>query len=596
MCGIAGAFHFKKQNSSKLNIKELVEIRDNMYMRGPDSCGLWFSNEDNVALAHRRLSIIDTSELGSQPMKSKDGNIIIVFNGEIYNFLDLKIELEKKGYCFSTKTDTEVLINLYIEYGADFVYHIRGMFSIAIWDNYKKGILLIRDHFGIKPLYYSESNGEIIFASQVKALLKSTNIDKSLSYAGQVSYFLWGSIQDPFTLYNGIKSLEAGTYMWISDKGNKEITKYYNLSKKIIECEKNTETNLSQINYELLESIIDDSVSRHLLSDVPVGLFLSSGLDSSILAEYSSRHIKNIKAITLSNDNNFEETKLAKKTAQKFGMNHLLYNISKNEIESEFENIMHFMDQPSIDGINTYFISKYAVKSGLKVAISGLGGDELFRGYNTFSRTKKLVDIFSILSFFPIQGLTSLSLKINKNINSKFEYIGKYANTYSGAYFLQRALFLPNQLYDFMDNDIVNEGLIQLRNINNLNNIIEGITDNNNKISALEFTMYMRNQLLRDSDWAGMAHSLEIRVPFVDKNLFEYSISILTRQENLKKSEIFSKISDLDEVYFNRKKTGFSFTKVNQIKDTKNIIKKELELNKESSKIIFKYFNSNMLY
>ena len=592
MCGIAGSFHFVNQKSSILNIDELVEIRDSMYMRGPDSYGLWFSKDDNVALAHRRLSIIDISELGSQPMKSKDGNIVIVFNGEIYNYLELKINLEKKGYLFHSKTDTEVLINLYIEYGLDFVNHIRGMFSIALWDNIKKGILLVRDHFGIKPLYYSEHDGEILFASQVKALLKSKKIDKSLSYAGQVSYFLWGSIQDPFTLYNGIKALEAGTYMWVTKNGEKEIKNYYNLSKKIIEIENSSINYTSKLDFDLLKRTFDDTVSKHLLSDVPVGLFLSSGLDPSILAEFSSNKINNIKAITLNYENKFNESELANKTAIQFNLNHKNYNISKSEIKGEFDKIMNYMDQPSIDGINTYFISKYAVKSGLKVAISGLGGDELFRGYNTFKRTKKLVDIFSILSFFPIQGLTNVTLNLNKSLNSKLQFIAKYSGTYPGSYLLQRSLFLPEQLYDFMDKEIVSEGLLQLRNINKLNDIIEGIYNNKSKISALEFTMYMRNQLLRDSDWAGMAHSLEIRVPFVDKILFEQSISILSSNKTLNKSQIFSKISNLNNDYFKRKKTGFSFPKVNQILSNEDKSRNELEQNKASSKIIFyKYKN-----
>ena len=299
MCGVAGIFSYRN-NATPVQSQELCVIRDYMYNRGPDAFGLYISDNKQIGLAHRRLSIIDLSEAGIQPMFTEDKRFAIVFNGEIYNFQSLKKGLENKGVVFRSQSDTEVLLKLYAEYGEKMLSLLRGMFAFAIWDELEQTLFVARDHLGIKPLYYSFQNGVFRFASQVKALLAGQHIKTTLSAAGQVGFFLWGHIPEPFTLYNEIKSLPAGSYLKMrSGEIPRLPISFWQLNTIWQQVAQNPRHLSLPEQRDYLREVLKDSVAHHLIADVPVGVFLSSGLDSTTLTALTAENNQSVQTITL---------------------------------------------------------------------------------------------------------------------------------------------------------------------------------------------------------------------------------------------------------------------------------------------------------
>ena len=283
MCGLAAIFRYRS-DAAPVDRDELLRIRDAMLSRGPDGEGLWVSEDRRIGLAHRRLAIIDPSASGAQPMATADGGLRIVFNGEIYNYRELRQRLETRGYRFQSGSDTEVLLQLYQEYGHDMVRHLRGMYAFALWDGRQRGLFLARDPFGIKPLYIADNGNTVRVASQVKALLAGGAIDTTPEPAGHVGFYLWGHVPEPYALYKGMRALPAGTSLWIDAEGKKESRKFFNISEELARADA---TRLSITREEMqdrLRAALLDSVRHHMVADVPVGVFLSAGLDSTTLA------------------------------------------------------------------------------------------------------------------------------------------------------------------------------------------------------------------------------------------------------------------------------------------------------------------------
>jgi len=507
MCGIVGQFVYK--NSGPLVQKtELLKIRDSMIPRGPDGEGLWISRDKKIGFAHRRLSIIDLSPTGSQPMSTVNGLIHIVFNGEIYNYRDLRKGLEDKGYHFQSNSDTEVLLHLYEEKGLEMVHDLRGMYAFGLWDAKKQGLFLCRDPFGIKPLYYSDNGTSIRFASQVKALLAGGNINTSPDPAGHVGFFLFGHLPDPHTLYKEIRALPAGSLIWIDKNSVGQPKCFFNIGDELSIAKANGSTIEPEEALVNLRSALMDSVRYHMIADVPVGIFLSSGLDSSTLVALASELVGDkLRTITLK-FNEFEgtdndESPLAEVVAKHYGTKHHTRQISSKDFKSNFDKIIASMDQPTIDGINTFFVSQVTAESGLKVCLSGVGGDEIFGGYSTFNQIPKLVNLTKMIPgakhFGKIFRLLSSSL-IKKFTSPKYAGIFEYGTSHGEAYLLGRGLFMPWELPDFLDVDFVRQGWRELQPIVRLEKTIENIDSDYHKISALELTWYMRNQLLRDTD------------------------------------------------------------------------------------------------
>ena len=568
MCGIAAIFAYESQSPS-VDREELLRIREAMRVRGPDGSGSWLSQNGRVGLAHRRLAIIDLSESGAQPMSDESGRLHITFNGEIYNYRTLRAELEAKGYRFRSTSDTEVLLYLYAEKGQNMVQHLRGMYAFALWDEQQQGLFLARDPFGIKPLYYADDGKTLRVASQVKALLQGGGISTSPETAGQVGFFLWGHVPEPYTLYKEITALPAGSSLWIGRSGKKILNKFCEISTEIAKCSPATSGTKDQQaqSIQALHDALFDSVRHHLLADVPVGVFLSSGIDSTTLTALVSEVAPaSLRTVTLgfkeyegtAND----ETPLSERVARQYGAEHQTKWISRHEFQDCLDHILKVMDQPSVDGVNTYFVSKVTAETGLKVALSGLGGDELFGGYNSFHQIPKLVHSLKWLSNFPRIGQTFrwISAPVVKQMTSpKYAGIFEYSSSYAGAYLLRRGLFMPWELPEILDAEIVKEGLEKLQTLENLHQTFEQISDDRLKVSALESCWYMRSQLLRDSDWAGMAHSLELRVPLVDIALLRNILHLGQQYGFLNKSAFAeTPAQPLPREVVTRRKTGFS--------------------------------------
>lgn len=560
MCGIVAIFNYL--DSSKVDKSELLRISDSMKSRGPDDSGVWI--EDGIGLAHRRLSIIDVSKSGHQPMTLLDNSLRIVFNGEIYNYKEIRKNLEKKGFVFFTNSDTEVLLNLYKYKGRKMVDDIRGMYAFAIWDKNLRGLFLARDPYGIKPLYYSDNGKVIRIASQVKSLLAANTIDKKYNPAGLVGFYLLGSIPEPFTMYEHIKPLRAGSVLWIDHRGVYEES-FFSISKLLARPYVNTHDDTESNTKELTE-ILSESISAHLISDVPVGVFLSGGLDSATLTAHASSCIDKIETITLGfkelQGSVNDETLLAESLAKYYKTEHNTIWIGRDDFRDEESKIFSAMDQPSIDGINTYFVSKAASELGLKVALSGIGGDEIFAGYPSFKQIPSIVNKLKIFkkSQFIGEAFRYISNPIFKKFSStKYAGMLEYGHSYGGAYLLRRGLYMPWELYEVLDPEIVNEGLKRLGLISRFEGCMNNIDNERLKITALESTWYMKNQLLRDSDWAGMAHSLEIRTPLVDIKLLEKLIPLMHSSHPPGKINMANTgEKKIPNHILNRKKTGFT--------------------------------------
>jgi asparagine synthase (glutamine-hydrolysing) len=527
MCGINGIFAYHSASNAPQEA-ELLRTREAMRARGPDGSGAWWSTDRRCGMGHRRLSIIDLSDRASQPMASDDGRFVVVFNGEIYNYPQLRTELEMDSAHFRTTSDTEALLHLYARHGAEMVHRLRGMFAFAIWDQERRSLFLARDPYGIKPLYTSNDGWTFRFASQVKALLAGGHVSHDPEPAGVVGFHLFGSVPEPFTLYRDVRGLPAGHTQWVDAEGPREPKPFANLAEVLA---KGAASPLPAA--ELREQVragVLDSVRAHLLADVEVGLFLSAGVDSgALLGLMRDLGQEKIRTITLAFEEfrgtSDDEAPLAARVSEHYGAQHIVRRLSEKEFVEDLPQILEAMDQPSIDGVNAWFVSKAANEAGLKVAISGLGGDELLGGYPSFLDLPRWRRRFGLLAGVP--GLGPFARKLVGCVAPGFSRtrpkalgVLEHSGTWAGTYLLRRGLFLPNELPDVMDAEIAHEGLRRLKPLRRLAaSLTPDPSSDVARVCVLESAHYMRNQLLRDADWAGMAHSLEIRVPLVDFTL-----------------------------------------------------------------------------
>jgi asparagine synthase (glutamine-hydrolysing) len=561
MCGIAAIFAYDPA-APAVDRAELVNIRDAMTARGPDGSGAWFSTDGKAALGHRRLSIIDLSPGGAQPMASQNGARVVTFNGEIYNYRELRARLEQKGCRFQSASDTEVLLHLYAEKGEGMVLDLRGMYAFAIWDAAKQGLFLARDPYGIKPLYYADDGKTFHAASQVKALLGAGAIDTSPEPAGHVGFFLWGHVPEPFTLHRGIRALPAGTSLWVGRDGPGQPRRFCGISEILAQAETSRSPRPDR---ERLRSSLQDSVRHHLIADAPLGLFLSSGLDSATLTGLAAREGGTLRTVTLGFDEfrgtANDETALAEKVARQYGSVHETVWVTGADFHSRGESLFSAMDQPTIDGVNTYFVSLAARRASLKVALSGLGGDELFGGYPSFHEIPRVVGALGLFRHCGAVGRAArvLSAPLLKRMTSpKYAGLFEYGGAYAGAYLLRRGLFMPWELPGLLDPEMARQGWRDLQPILCLEETLKGLSNPRLKVSALESCWYMRNQLLRDSDWAGMAHSLEIRMPLVDVQLLRQISPLLAGDAPPNKQDMASTPAPrLPDEILHRRKTGF---------------------------------------
>jgi asparagine synthase (glutamine-hydrolysing) len=567
MCGIAGvwAYHYAANGVERA---ELLAMRDHMARRGPDGSGIWLGDDERIGLTHRRLAIIDLSDNGLQPMHTEDRRFVITFNGEIYNYKELRRALIAKGYRFRTDSDTEVLLHLYAERGVEMVRELRGMFAFALWDARERLVVLARDPYGIKPLYYSDDGWTCRFASQVKALVAGGAISAEPDPAGQVGFYLFGSVPEPFTTLRAIRSVPSGSTIVVDRKGPALPRRYHSIASVYRDAERK---NISTPDERgATRDALLDSVRSHLVADVPVGAFLSSGIDSGALVGLMrDAGAGEIRTVTIGFDEfrgaPQDETPFAAEVARQYDTKHTTRVITRAEFEADLPRIMDAMDQPSIDGVNTWFVAKAARELGLKVAVSGLGGDELFGGYPSFRDVPGWVRAFAVPSRIPLLGFLSRKIagRVTDRVgaNPKAAGLLEYGGTYAGAYLLRRGLFMPWDLGQVLDRDIVEQGLRRLKPLRLIDAELHPRPRGAfARVATLESSLYMRNQLLRDTDWAGMAHSLEVRVPLVDSVLLAKLApwAKYGRRRQGKRFLAAAPSRALPEAVISRAKTGFT--------------------------------------
>lgn len=533
MCGILGQVS-KHVIDERLFSEKLKTLRH----RGPDDIGVFFDR--NIALGQTRLSIMDLTSGGHQPMLSHCGNYVIIYNGEVYNFEDIKCDLIQKKYTFHSNSDTEVILNGFIEYKELILNKLNGMFAFSIYNKKSNELFLARDRSGIKPLYYFLDKDNLTFSSELKSIKDASseyNID------AKIMFLLLGYVPEPATIYKNIFSFPAGYYAYY--KNFKLALKKFDEYLYEPKIEKSYNNILADI-----KDLFDSSIKRHMISDAPIGTFLSGGLDSSAITAVAAKYKTDLKTLSLVfNEKDLSEEYYQDIVVQKYSTKHTKYLIDEGLFLNTIDDFFNSMEQPTIDGLNTYFVSKAAKESGLTTVLSGVGGDEIFYGYPSFKDGKTL----KLLSNIPYS-----MMKI-------FEYSSKYkklellqAEKELSYYLPKRALFAPNEISHILsiDKQKIYSLISDMWSTYN-SSYINQIED---KISFFELNMYMKNQLLRDTDVFGMANSLEIRVPFLDKDLVNYVLSIEPKVKfgNFNK-QILSDIAKdiLPQEIFNRKKMGF---------------------------------------
>ena len=555
MCGINGIYNHKSLKDVENKVKLMNSLTKH---RGPDYSNIYL--DSSVCIGHNRLSIIDLDSKSNQPFISADENLVLSYNGEIYNFLELKKELSK-SYDFKTKSDTEVIIAAYSLWGIEMVYKFNGMFSFALWDKSKEELFLCRDRFGIKPLYYIEVNQSIIFSSSIKALKSFSHEELNIKEDDLLDFLQYGTVHQPNTILDKVKSVPRGSFLMAGNQETK-IFEYWNL------FESNNSNKVTSEPLKTVNKLLLESVEKRLISDVPYGIFLSGGIDSSILVAAASK-VSTQKVNTFSivfKEKGFDERKFSRQIAIKYKTNHLELELNPEEILQQIEEPFKFMDHPSVDGINTFFISKQVHNQGFKMALSGAGSDELFAGYPVFKEVFELENKKWLYSFPPqLRNIFGKLLQL-RNQSLKSHKIAEILNLklLELPYFypIFRKIFANNTIYKLCDiKNISTENYPFNWAFNNLDtNNIGANYSLISKISALEIETYLQNVLLRDADQMGMANSLEIRVPFLDHNLVEYVLSLpneLKYPIYPKKLLIDSTKGWIPDEIIHRKKMGF---------------------------------------
>ncbi|CAN5828722.1 asparagine synthase (glutamine-hydrolyzing) [soil metagenome] len=569
MCGIAG-IHAYLAVAPAVDGGELARINDRMVARGPDGKGLWLSDDGRTGLAHQRLAIIDLSDKGAQPMHSACGQITITFNGEIYNYRELRDELAARGYAFRSGSDTEVLLHLYADCGADMVRKLRGMFAFGIWDARNRSLLLARDPLGIKPLYWADDGWTVRFASQAKALLAGGAVSRDPDSAGIVGFHLFGSVPEPFTVWRDIRTLPAGTTLTIDAAGPGVPRRYYDIADALATRAADGRCDAEEARRRLSEAV-RDSVRHHLVADVPVAVFLSAGLDSgALLGAMAGLGARSVSALTLSfaefQGLPLDEAPLAAEVAARYGARHIVRTVDRAEFEADLPAIFDAMDLPTTDGINTWFVAKAAREAGIKVALSGLGADECFGGYPSFTDVPRSVHWLRPISWVPGLGVLarrglSAAIAGGLGLHPKMAGVLEYGGSWPGAYLLRRSVYMPWELDTLLDPGLVQDGLRRLAPLSRIAEALESgrPLGDFDRVAAMESALYMRNQPLRDADWAGMAQSVEIRVPYVDPFfLAALPAGDVMARLNAKDAVAYVPLPPLPSSIRHRRKTGFS--------------------------------------
>lgn len=559
MCGITGIVG----NNLNSNVYQpaIQKMTDAIAHRGPNSQGLW--NDEHCFFGHRRLSIIDLSEAGNQPFISQDGRYILIYNGELYNYKDLKFELQRAEhgsknipYIFKTNTDTEVILASYLRWGNNCMKRFNGMFAFAIWDTVEQKLLIARDRLGVKPLYYQYKNNTLVFASEIRALIYSGIVDKKINPSSVAEYIQYATVHAPNTMLQDVKVLMPGNFLELH-QNNLTISQYWNIN----DYTKSKQDLSYKETCQKVNELLTASVERRLVADVPFGAFLSGGIDSSSIVGLMSKvSSEKIQTFNVSFDEGeFSEAKYAKQIAQKFNTQHHEIKLTPADFLNQLPEALSAIDHPSGDGPNSYIVSKATKQAGITMALSGLGGDELFAGYDIFKRFYEL-EKKAWLNIIPAKRLVGKFISTKKKSvqgDKTAEILALNSINGYQAYPINRKLFNQTDYQSLLKNKYNDSNFI-------FNVIKNSTTDKQHilsRVSLYEIETYMQNVLLRDADQMSMAVALEVRVPFLDYQLVEFALGVKDEYKfpHTPKKLLTDSLDDLlpNEIV-NRPKMGFT--------------------------------------
>jgi asparagine synthase (glutamine-hydrolysing) len=564
MCGIFGIVS-KEGDVSRDVLKRALK---SLAHRGPDDSGAVLVGGNgatpcHLGLAHTRLSIIDLSPLGHQPMQDPVTGNWIVFNGEIYNFRELRKELEVAGVEFKSHSDTEVILAAYRVWGEPCLTRLGGMFAFGLWDASRKRLLLARDPMGIKPLYYHQAEQTFIFASEVRTILRTGLVPRKADPTGVLSYLTFGSVYEPWTIVEGVRAVPPGHVLTV-ENGSVSLREYWNPLRPSLGNETRTEA------ADQLPAILHDAVLSHLVSDVPVGVFLSGGIDSSALVAVLSHN--GVRANTFSlvfAEEEFNEAQYSREIARRFGTEHHEIPISQHDTLAALPEALCAMDQPTIDGINTYLVSAKTRAAGVKVALTGLGADEMFAGYSNFRRVPKMEKFSKRFGRLPslVRRPISASVALFVGKGDRSRKLAELAAGHDSSSIVH-PYFLARMLFGATERQALFAAPDYQASLQSLEQVLQESVDESqsldpiNRVSYLESRFYMRNTLLRDSDFMSMAHGLELRVPFLDRVLVEACFRIPGDKKlvgDSPKSLLLASLGgELPREIVNRPKRGFT--------------------------------------
>lgn len=559
MCGLIAAF-----TSAPLPASALDAALARMQRRGPDDMGTWI--EEGVQLGHRRLAILDLDHRAAQPMHSACGRYVIVFNGEIYNFRELRRQREAPGDVFRTTSDTEVILALFAAEGEAMLPKLRGMFAFVIWDRQERRAFAARDPYGIKPLYYARTTHGVLLASQVKALLATGAVDCTPDHAGQAGFWLLGSVPEPNTWYRDIRALPAGHCAWIEADRTIILRRWYDIGDAWRAADRSPRLPDAEVR-ERVRAALRASVEHHLVADVPVGVFLSGGIDSGALVGLMvEAGARDLQGVTLTYDefagSANDEAPVAARIAAHYGIRHHVRRVTREEFLADLPLILAAMDQPSIDGINIWHASKAVAECGLKLVVSGVGGDELFQGYSSFQQLPQLVARVRLLRVPALRALARVAGRMQawRTGNRRWRHAVDWARTLPGAWWLRRGLFAPDDLPELMGAQAAAEALHGFDADAWTRRMTGSLpTDPRLALGQIESITYLRNQLLRDSDWASMDHCVELRTPLVDAWLLQEMQPLLPSFAAFSNKSLLAEAPQrsLPREVIERAKTGF---------------------------------------
>jgi len=554
MCGINGLLYFQKDQ--KVDEKIILKMIKTIEHRGPDDYGVFC--EDNVGLGFRRLSIIDLKS-GHQPLLNQDKSLIIVFNGEIYNYREKRKFLLSKGYKFNTESDTEVILHLYEEFGEDCVQHLRGMFAFVIWDKCKQKLFCARDRLGIKPFYYYIDNDKFVFGSEIKAILACENVDMTISQTAIDSYFSFGYVTGDLSIYDKIKKLAPAYTLSISFNKSivPEINKYWEINYEP------DDSKTEKYWAETIESKLDEIVKMHMVSDVPLGAFLSGGIDSSIIVAMMAKNTtRPVKTFSIGfEENKFNETVYARELAKFYECEHHEQIIKPNSV-SLLPDLANAFDEPFADAsaIPTYYVSKFA-REEVTVVLTGDGGDELFAGYSIYNYLNKIYGLSFSIPLLNQLLWGSVNKIIPSNVKGKgLTYFLSKNKKYLGAYLNVWTLEERKKLIKFNNYDSIKDYYaesIKRKIVDNLRT-----DDFITNLQLLDLKTYLVDDILTKVDRASMQNSLEARVPLLDHEFVELAFKIPRKFKSSRRQSkyIFKQAmkNKLPSNILKRKKKGFS--------------------------------------